>query len=261
MNKKLIFFDIDGTILGEKSRKILPSTVAAIKKVRENGHYALINTGRTSYLIGKELSEEIGFDGYLLGCGTSILFHGEELMHQSIAKEVTDELMRELRACKIDAVLEGEEGDYRDEFENIHTDFFKTLLNETGIIYKKWSDPDMIVDKLFVYTDENSKLSYFKNKFSHQFDFIDREMGFWEIVPAGFSKASAISYLLEYLGMDVKDTIAIGDSNNDISMLAFAHTSIAMGNATKEVRDMATYITTDVDENGIQNALKWLNIL
>ncbi len=261
MKRKIIFFDIDGTILGEKSQKILPSTIRAIKKARENGHFAVINTGRCDYLVEKELKEDIGFDGYLLGCGTSIKFEEKDLMHQMLSPETTMEVMKELRACKIDAVLEGEWGDYIDEFENMHTDLFKKFIREKTFIFKKWDDPDLIIDKLFVYTDKNSDLNYFKDKFKHVFDFIDREKGFWEIVPRGFSKASGIQYLIDYLGMNISDTVAIGDSNNDISMLSYAHTSIAMGNSTKAVIEMADYITTDVDEDGIENALKWLQVI
>ncbi len=261
MNKKIIFFDIDGTILSEKSQKILPSTRKAIKKARENGHLAVINTGRCDYLVEKELKEDIGFDGYLLGCGTSIKFEEKDLMHQMLSHETAMEVIKELRNCKIDGVLEGEWGDYIDDYENMHTDLFKKFIREKSFIFKKWDDPNLIIDKLFVYTDKNSNLSCFMNKFIHVFDFIDRENGFWEIVPKGFSKASGIQYLIDYLGMEISDTVAIGDSNNDISMLSYAHTSIAMGNSSKAVLEMANYITTDVDEDGIENALKWLNVI
>ena len=59
----------------------------------------------------------------------------------------------------------------------------------------------------------------------------------------------------------MEDTVAIGDSNNDITMLECVNTSIAMGNSSKAVLEMADYITTDVDEDGIWNALEWLGVL
>lgn len=261
MRRKLIFFDIDGTIMEESSGIILPSTVSSIKKARENGHYVIINTGRTDYLLEKEIKEMIGFDGYLLGCGTSIKFQEKNLLHQTISQEIANKVIKELRACKIDAVLEGEVANYLDDFENIHTDFFKEFMCDKEFEYKKWNDTNLIMDKFFVYTEPGCDFDCFKKTFSNSFDFIDREMGFWEIVPKGFSKASAIQFLIDYLHMDIKDTIAIGDSNNDISMLSYVHTSIAMGNATKAVKEMATYVTCDVDKDGIQNALKWLGVI
>lgn len=261
MKKKIIFFDIDGTIMEESNGRILPSTINAIKKARENGHYAVINTGRTNYMLEKRLQETIGFDGYLLGCGTTIQFQGKNLLHRTITKEIADEIIKELRICKIDAVLEGEYALYLDEEENIHTDFFKQYLLEKELTYKKWDDINLSMDKFFMYADENSNFERFHSVLETSFDFIDRERGFWEVVPKEFSKASAIQFLIDYLHMDIEDTVAIGDSNNDLSMLEYVHTSIAMGNSTKTVLDGASFITTDVDKDGIEMALKWLGVI
>ncbi|MBQ2802269.1 MAG: HAD hydrolase family protein, partial [Lachnospiraceae bacterium] len=57
------------------------------------------------------------------------------------------------------------------------------------------------------------------------------------------------------------DTVAIGDSNNDLAMLSCVNTAIAMGNATKRVLDIAHRVTTCVDEDGVWNALKWLGVI
>lgn len=85
MNKKMIFFDIDGTILHEKTRTIPQSTLSAIKKARENGHLAFINTGRTFFNLTDDILG-IGFDGYVCGCGTYIHYYGVEhaLTHYGI---------------------------------------------------------------------------------------------------------------------------------------------------------------------------------
>ena len=92
-------------------------------------------------------------------------------------------------------------------------------------------------------------------------DFIDRERGFYEILPKGCSKASAIRHMAKLLQIPMEDTVAIGDSNNDLSMLKCVGTSIAMGNSTQNILDMADYITTDVDKDGIWNALEWLGVI
>ena len=54
-----------------------------------------------------------------------------------------------------------------------------------------------------------------KHDLSEILDFIDREQGFYEIVPKGYSKATAIRYITDYLKIPMEDTVAIGDSNND----------------------------------------------
>ena len=67
--------------------------------------------------------------------------------------------------------------------------------------------------------------------------------------------------LADALGISMADTVAVGDSNNDSEMLQCAGTSIAMGNAIEAIKDMADYVTTDVMEDGIWNALAWLGAI
>ena len=64
MEKSVLFFDIDGTILSEITRTVPDSAVSAIREAQKNGHILFINTGRTISSIPSEVSR-IGFDGYL----------------------------------------------------------------------------------------------------------------------------------------------------------------------------------------------------
>jgi len=96
---------------------------------------------------------------------------------------------------------------------------------------------------------------------SEDFTCIQREGNFLEVVPHGFSKATGIRFLMEKYDIPLERIYAFGDSNNDLPMLKYAHTSIAMGNSSKQVLETADYITTDVDKDGIWNALKWLGVL
>ena len=54
---------------------------------------------------------------------------------------------------------------------------------------------------------------------------------------------------------------AIGDSSNDIEMLQYAHVGIAMGNGKEEVKRVSDYITDDIAEDGLYNALKHFNLI
>lgn len=66
---------------------------------------------------------------------------------------------------------------------------------------------------------------------------------------------------MEYFNVEKKDTIAIGDSNNDLPMLEFAGTSIAMKHSPKTVLDKSDYITDDVFDDGIYNAMKHFKLI
>lgn len=62
-DRKIVFFDIDGTLVDGPTHQIPQSAVEAIRKLRENGHLAFINTGRTLVSIEPRI-REIGFDGW-----------------------------------------------------------------------------------------------------------------------------------------------------------------------------------------------------
>lgn len=262
MRQKLLFFDIDGTLIGEGSQQMSESTRCAIRTARENGHICVINTGRTQVLVGKEITDQVEFDGYLLGCGTMVIYHGEELMHQTFSKDFSLRIMDGLARHKIDAILEGKDNNYCPDLDALHTETFRNFARPLqGKYAMSLEYAPGNFDKFYAYVDHREQMEAFAAEFAEELDFIDREKGFFEILPKGYSKASAITYLAEKLKISIEDTVAIGDSNNDLPMLECAGISIAMGNASKAVLEMADYITTDVCEDGIWNALKWLEVL
>ena len=76
MNKtrKILFFDIDGTLITDDGKRYFPdSAKEAIQKARENGHLALINTGRVFCNVTEEI-RSAGFDGFVCGCGTHLFY-------------------------------------------------------------------------------------------------------------------------------------------------------------------------------------------
>ena len=91
-DRKLVFFDIDGTLIDGPTHQIPQSAVEAIRKLRENGHLAFINTGRTLVSIEPRI-REIGFDGLVCGCGTHIYYEGETLFSHSILHEKCTEIV------------------------------------------------------------------------------------------------------------------------------------------------------------------------
>ncbi|MCR4933696.1 MAG: HAD hydrolase family protein, partial [Lachnospiraceae bacterium] len=83
----------------------------------------------------------------------------------------------------------------------------------------------------------------------------------FECVIPGTSKAKGMRKLCEYLGADMEDTFAFGDSNNDLEMIEAAKVGIAMGNGTKEIKEAADYITDGIWEDGIEKALKHFGLI
>lgn len=83
------------------------------------------------------------------------------------------------------------------------------------------------------------------------FDFIRSERRLYEILPKGVSKGLLLEKLAELLEIDPKKTIAVGDYNNDISMIKAAGVGFAVANAVPEAKAVADYITLSNDEHAI----------
>ena len=84
---------------------------------------------------------------------------------------------------------------------------------------------------------------------------------FSDVISQGVGKDSGIDNIIRHYGIELSETVGIGDGGNDIPMLCHAALGIAMGNASDKVKAHADYITTHVDDNGILHALQHFHII
>ena len=92
------------------------------------------------------------------------------------------------------------------------------------------------------------------------------EVTYWhkgavDVVPYGVSKASGIDELLKMYELDPSETIAFGDGENDVEMLKHCGISVAMGNSPDFVKDVADYVTDDIDDDGLYKALRYYELI
>ncbi|MBU5317635.1 Cof-type HAD-IIB family hydrolase [Clostridium bornimense] len=264
MDKKIVFFDIDGTLIDEETHLIPNSTKEALKNLKANGNLAFINTGRPIFEI-TDYIRSFDFDGYICGCGTYIEFNNEVLFYKSLGNKLSLELAKDIKLFNLEGILEGRYDIYFDKIENIKNSNVLRIMEQhkregffTG---STLDDQSMDVDKLVIFCNESSNFLGFYNKYKNVFDFIKRSDNFYELVPNGYSKASGIKFIIDYLNIPLENTYAIGDSTNDLSMLQYVENSIAMGNSNPEIFDLVSYKTTSVNDNGIYNALKHYNLI
>lgn len=262
LDKSIIFFDIDGTILSHRTLEISDSTKDAIKRLQDKGNLAFINTGRTLGEIGQEIVS-LNFDGYVYGCGTHIIYKEEVLHHVSVPRELVVELIKDLNNLHIEAILEGSKAIYySDRYTNdTALRIVYNQIHRFGYNALTWDEEVIDIDKLCIWPQAKSDYEKFYGKYESVFDFIDRGDEFYEVVPKGYSKASGIEFLLKHLNISLDNSYAVGDSSNDLAMLEYANTSIAMENSTQDVLDMASFITKDVDEGGVEHALKHYKLI
>lgn len=264
---KLIFFDVDGTIVTEhESLRIIPeSTKTAIRQLQANGHYCFVNTGRALSEIDDTILN-LGMDGFICGCGTYIFHKKDVIFEHHIPHELGNRILAAFKECKLEWILEGYQTLYysTEEYTTHIGDFLEEHQNVFSLAFHrvpphKWFDLDF--DKFCVCTTPNSDFATFQKTFEKELTFIDRGNEFYEVVPAGCSKASGMQVLMDYFNIPKEDTIAIGDSTNDLPMLSYAGTSIAMGNSPKIVCDASTFVTDTVLEDGLYNAFDQLGLL
>lgn len=255
MNTHILFFDIDGTILSERTHIISENTKKALEKARQNGNLIFINTGRTI----AELDEQIlalNVDGYVCGCGTYIKYHNDILLNYELPEKLQKSVYEDITRYQLDACLEGLEFIYLDEQSSnpVIIDLWKKML-QNKLPLKHFNSSPISFTKFTIWKNERSDFSSFQQKYKDKFTFIDRGNDFFELVPQHYSKATGIEFLLNYFNIPKQNSFAFGDSANDLSMLEYVPNSIAMGNATKDVKEKVSFITKDVDENGIEFAL------
>lgn len=257
MKRSALFFDIDGTVLSEITGQIPQSAVEALAKAGQNGHLLFVNTGRTWCALPEEI-KKAPFDGYLCGCGTYLVYHGEVLFSRSILRERGVDILNKMESCRIEGVCEGVENVYYPnhvtrflELEGAKRHYQARRLGNGSHI----EDRDFIYDKLFIYVDDSSREQEFWEYIAEDMDVIDREKRRYEIIQKGYNKATACEFIRKRFGLSLDCCYVFGDSSNDLAMFQYAPHAIAMGKHSPALMPYTEYVTKTVEEDGIAHAL------
>lgn len=264
MERRILFFDIDGTLITEDSEHMLPDSARqAIQIAHQNGHLLFINTGRTICNVPQYLID-IGFNGVVCGCGTDIYADGKRLLYHTNPHEDAKVLTDAAKRHHIDIFFESSHGVYM-QVPLLTKDAQELCdsLNRHDVPVLDWSQyPDRSFDKFITWHEDESSRQAFLKEVPDNFTFINRGPHFSEFCNAGYTKATGIQFLLDYYHLPLSSAYAIGDSNNDLPMLNYVPNSIAMGNCKPEsLKDLVWHVTTDIREDGIWNALKFIGVL
>lgn len=263
MNRKALFFDVDGTLLSEITRKIPESALLALAEARRNGDLVFINSGRT-YSFLEEIKKMVPVDGFLCGCGTYVVAQEQVLYSYEIPRERGLQIKKDIVAYGLDGILEGREHCYfRKEpsrFSCIET-IRLSEINGNHLCPYTWEDDCYDYSKFCVCADEESDKDGFFQKLEPHIYVMDRGNHFYECVPSGHSKATAIQIILDHYGIELEDTYVFGDSTNDLSMFQYAKNTVLMGHHSKELEPYASFVTKTVEEDGVAYAMKALGII
>jgi Cof subfamily protein (haloacid dehalogenase superfamily) len=256
----LICTDLDGTLY-KNDKSVSKENLRAIEFFKEQGGYFTLITGRMPYYAGKALGliQPNAPFGCINGGG---LFDGNkgEYVWTEIMPAKVLELVRQIDE-NFDNIGIQVNTFHKTYFcrENKVMEVFRELTKLENLVCHYDDIKEPIAKIVFGIESEEQIESVEKmlksHPLAHEFDFIRSEKYLYEILPKGIGKGTAIRKLCEHLNIDIKKSVAVGDYNNDISMLEAAGVGIAVSNACKNALVAADYITVSNEEHAIAQVI------
>lgn len=260
MAYKVVFLDIDGTILPHGKTNLSPATLDAIQRLKDRNMEVVIATGRPPYF-----SEEIVKES---GLNSMVFFNGSYVVHEG--KEVFQNPIEKTTLKKLNLLSE----EYQHPLTYLGGDSFKATQANHPFVAKAfvhypwkpepappqfWLEQDIY--QLLLHCEVEEELPY--QSTIPELDF--RRWSFTrqicDVNLTGSNKALGIAKMLEKLGIAPDEAVAFGDGSNDIEMLSFVGMGVAMGSAREEVKNAAKMVTLTAEEDGVRHGLEKLGLI
>lgn len=265
MKKRLLFLDLDGTLLND-AKEITDGNRQALERTLQRGHGVIIATGRP-LKSALEQARRLGVDKP--GCYT-IAYNGavvydwakqDKVFSRALSKESVIRVFE--RANEI-----GEHIQTYDSFDVLveargDDDAVRRYCKIVSMTYRVIKDirTDLMEDPVkclvinYEKKDGLQKMQTWIRENVPQMDCFFSSDYLLEVVPKGMNKGEAVKMLCKMLNVEIENAVACGDAANDLAMLQAAGIGVAMQNATDEVKAVADYITTrDNNHDGVAEA-------
>lgn len=237
-NIKLIALDMDGTLLND-AQEVPEANKQAIEKALASGIDVVLSTGRgvdTCYPYAKELK----LSSYMVTAnGAEIWTMEKELLQRTgLSTEMMEKLYNIALQVGVKMWMISTEGAFRDELP-------------ANLKEYEWL-------KFGCHTEDQQKLDILVKEFSkyEELELTNSLPTNIEVNKKGVSKAKALRYLCEKIGITMDNVMACGDSLNDIKMIQEAGVGVAMGNAQQAIKNVADYTTVSNNEGGVGEAIE-----
>lgn len=257
MTKKVVFFDLDGTLLNE-NKVVLESSKRAIHALQEKGIYTAISTGRSPRMFDW-LLDELNISSYVSMNGQHVVFEGEEIY----ANPMDPDMLHDLSTIV-----------HRNGHGLAFSNCQKIRVNVEGhpLISPSYEylgiDYPLVEMEFYKHSPVHQIQLYCERKYSQyymqrysDYTFLDWGDNASDMLPEGISKAVGVQKIMDQLGIERENSFAFGDGTNDFEMLDFVGTGIAMENAVPELKAQADFVTTSCSNAGIVNGLIGVGLL
>lgn len=254
MDRKIIFFDIDGTLIDcQKGHDFLTEyTKKALKQLKDDGHYIFIASGRPYCYLMDELLE-FDFDGYILSDGAYVLFKGQELSYHPLDAEVLKPMVKTAEEKNMIYIAYNRKNAYFFNDNGSLLEYCKTFkFNDKCVDYVDTID-EIINDVTKIHLQALNEDDYMEMDIDLNLFYTGNDDNHFlkEIYGKKYSKATALKEILDYTGLSIENSYFFGDGKNDIEMMDVIGHPIAMDNASDEVKAHADYICKSVAEDGV----------
>lgn len=244
---KIIFFDVDGTLIDMNRKHISEKTLEALTRLKQNGIRICLATGRTP--VSLPVIPGITFDAYLTFNG-SYCFSGDQTIFnspippadvQTILKNAAAIHRPVSLASKNRVAANGKDADLVQYYA------FANLEVEIADDFEAFSNGDIYQIMLGCRKADHAHL--LKNVSQAKITYWwDRAV---DIIPANSGKGIGVQSILSYYRINSSQAMAFGDGNNDIEMLEAVGTGVAMENASGQLKEAANDICGHAANDGI----------
>jgi len=257
---KIVFTDIDGTLFSHRTSRVPPSAIEAIHQLQAKGIKVFFCSGRNYYLIRKTgLLNTVKPDGLITMNGSNAIIGGNIIYRYPIPSEVVDKMILFAKRLRFGLTLiEENEGHINMIDERVISahEKYGTRFPQPRTFPDHY---DRVVYQMIAFCDEFDEslfLPHLGNCKSARWD----EYAV-DIMLQDSDKSKGISNALEYLHLEPKQAMCFGDGLNDIEMMQFVGISVCMGNGNSKTKEVADYVTDDIDEDGWYNACKHFGLI
>lgn len=267
-----IFVDFDHTLYDHNKKTIHKEDMDALIQAKEKGHTLFLSTGRPYIYLSNDV-----FKGGIFSCGAKVTIKEKTIFLKTFDPDEVKLLVESLLSMKIDFTVDSDTQRFltpfameifnkrcqSNELEDCEFNLFKEQ--------KRTSHPIEQIDynsvlKISLYAKDYDVVKEFVNQLPSKYRTIlnpnkkDNFIG-GEIAFSTINKSTGLNKILDYYNNPNVQTIAIGDSKNDIEILQEANIGVCMGNGNDQAKQAADFITKSIDSHGVAYALKALHLI
>ena len=242
---RAVVLDLDGTLLNIRGH-ISNENMVYLKKLSKKGIKIYIATGRGADAFG--IIKDIPCDGIVLNNGLQAYYGNRLVWKKQLEKRELIYFWDSMKDMGIEIGTYIEEG------------LCKSIMNREGISssYQLCDEIPECFAKMFVKINKSVNIEMIKERVPDGYYIIFSRDGYGFILPDGISKYSSLKKIIEFDGIHMEQIIAFGDDQSDKELIEKCGIGVAMGNALKDVKNIAKFVTKSNERNGIIYMLEHL---